>query len=188
LEYTVGGVFDARVVSTIGYRPFNRTLDDVESLRQNLNNNEVLVFKMKANLAQKLPIRLAGPVGDMLDWSWYHEVLIGVADDRVFFGDFTDKGAALYFRSIGPTGLSRSNGFTDGENRLFGGMKKKSFQYMGKANRHEFVQNQRTNVLGVERRMDNINAVTDPKTYRFFRQNCQHYVTGIVKSLTTLTR
>jgi len=184
LEYTAGGMFYARAVATRGYRPFNMTLDDIERMRRGLTtDNEVLVFKAKTDLNPNLRVMVAGPVGDLLDLSLYHEVLIGVTQDKVFFNEFGSSGGKFYSVGISERGLSSERGFTATLNKRWGeGVKRENFQYVGKAERTQFVSANRSNPLGVKS-LGNLIQRGEPNPYNFLTRNCQRHVTATINQL-----
>jgi len=185
LEFTAGGIITARIQLARGYRPFNKTLDDIEKMRTSLlatvNDDEVLVFKLKANLNPRhwyTRVQSIGPVGDMLDLGLYHEVLVGVTRDKVFFNEFGSGGARYFSKGISENGLSSANGFGEVLNKQWD---PKKFQFVGKTDRVEFVQASRANPLGVSGR--GIISAKTPNSYNVFYRNCQHYATAITNNL-----
>jgi RHS repeat-associated protein len=185
MEYTAGGMFYARAVATRGYRPFNRTLDQIERMRRGLTtDDEVLVFKAKTDLNPKFRVRVAGPIGDLLDLSWYHEVLIGVTSDKVFFNEFGSTGGKFYSIPISERGLSSARGFTPELNERWGeGVKRQAFQYVGKADRVEFVAANRSNPLRVRSLGGLIGGGSNANPYDLLTRNCQRHVTAVVNQL-----
>jgi len=178
-------MFYTRIVAARGYRPFNKTLDDIERMRRGLTTDEeVLVFKAKTDLNPKFRVRTAGPVGDLLDLSWYHEVLIGVTRDKVFINEFGGGGGSFSSLGISERGLSSERGFTEELNGRWGaGVKKDAYQYVGKADRTQFVGANRSNPLGVRSLRGLINGGGEPNPYNLLIRNCQSHVTAIVDQL-----
>jgi hypothetical protein len=185
MEYTAGGMFYARAVATRGYRPFNRSLDDIERMRRTLtNDDEVLVFKVKANINKSLHLRVAGPIGDLLDLSWYHEALIGVSRDTLYVTEYGSTGGKFYLHTgVSARGLSSARGISEDINDRWGaGVKKKNFQYVGKADRIQFFDASRSNPLGVVS-LGGLLESDSPNGYHWLTRNCQSHVTATLREV-----
>ena len=202
MEYTAGGMFYTRVVAGGGYRPFNKTLDDVERLRATLNSDdEVLVFKMKTDMNSKFRLRMDSPIGDMLDLGWYHEVLIGITREDLWVTEFGEGGGYLKSSPIEGS-FSSSGGFEGalgpkavGLDRRWGINRDwlsrfdsdRSLQYLGKAKKWGdggFLEEARKNPLQVKAGGIMWKAKGTTKAYNPFWRNCQDHVTAIVNRLT----
>jgi hypothetical protein len=197
MEYTAGGIFYVRVVAVRGYRPFDKTLDDVETMRQALTSkDQVLVFKMKTDLNPSFRVRWDSPLGDMVDLGWYHEVLLGVSQDKLYVTEFGAGGARSFGEDIGEAfsskgGFSRSllrNGVGSRLDKAWGInpmlTSDRNLQYLGTASKWGeggFMEEVRKNPLDVK--LSGGRRPESPKPYNILTRNCQKYVSAIVSKL-----
>ena len=73
--------------------------------------------------------------------------------------------------------------FTEDLNKRWGsGVKKEAFQYVGKAERTQFVDANRSNPLGIKS-LGGLIKPDAPNPYNFLTRNCQDHVTAIVNRL-----
>jgi hypothetical protein len=192
VEYTIGSVVDARMMAGFGWRPYDLSLDDVEAMRSRLTSSErVLVFKMKTNLNPSFHVRFASPLGDALDKSLYHEVLVGVtkndaipSDAKLFINESGGTGGRFVSHPIPEDGLSRRDAFGERYNERWGaGVHKSNLRFVGEFDRGDFVAANRKNPLQIRslgglRRPEGV-----PNPYRLLWRNCQNHVTAVLKEL-----
>jgi RHS repeat-associated protein len=100
VEYTVGGMFEAREAAGIGYKPFGMTTDDLDKMTAshfhgNDNVDQALVFRVR----YKDAIAFTTPWMEKFHVGNYHESVLAVGHDGVWLGQVnihTIDGAKAY--------------------------------------------------------------------------------------------
>src|SRR5579862_478987 len=87
MEYTAGGMFWGREVAGVGYKPFGMTNDDLDDMvashfSDKANHDQALVFRVR----YKNGITATTPWMEQYHIGNYHEALIAVGHDELWFG------------------------------------------------------------------------------------------------------
>lgn len=201
MEYMVGGIFSARVVSGFGYRPHTMTADDVGELaRQHFNGNAdptgALVFKVRFRLAQYVP-SFTSPLMESATLGFYHEAIVAVGSDKFAVGEvmnepFSDGTGGKVRANYGAAyvvSFDEQTPFTAAWKKWGTGKMDPTYQfdYVGRIDKQNTAVLKNYGAEGYPSRPSQMSAVARGKPirtpYNIITWNCHDYAQGMLEGL-----
>jgi hypothetical protein len=193
LEFTAGGILEGRLMAGRGFRPFKYDFHDVayggpmpeslSALEGNRPSSKIFkVFRVSERLKSAEGNAGYHPIGDMLNLSLHHELLLAVSENgTALISEVGEEGVKSYELS----GRKFGEGFRSRFNKP-----ETKFEFQGYAKRSHVSMLFRKNPLELERApIDGMNysrSVRNPKPYSVFTRNCQMHVRAVLTKMNFL--
>jgi RHS repeat-associated protein len=183
IDTTMFGMFYARAVAGVGYRPYNLTADNVAVKAGSAligDDDDLLIFRTRRSAAvtisgHDVPFKITSPLLEDLHLGVYHEGLIAISKREILYNELlvNEDNAAI------DTGV------------LDEVPKNLQYAYVGRVPAEEWYTNEfKSSPLGVpmQRRENSIvsldsNDEANGERYRVLSRNCQHHALAVRRAL-----